>query len=174
MGLLLEISKAVTVTGGITLSLNDGGTATLDAAGTAALQQFGLVAFDYEVAPTDHDVTCLAVTGINLNGGTILDALGDEAQFSGALPSFSNVEIDTGIACYCPGTLIATARGEVPVEQLAIGDGVVTAFGALRPIKWIGRRSYGGRLILGGAGRFPICFQGGPPRGNFSPPPPLF
>src|SRR5258708_11799893 len=161
MGLFLEISKAVTVTGGMTLSLNAGGTATLDAADTAILEHSGFVAFDYKVAPTDHDVTSLAVTGIHLNGGTILDALGDEAQFSGALPSFSNVEIDTGVACYCPGTLIATARGEVPVEQLAIGDGVVTAFGALRPIKWIGRRSYGGRFIMGRADILPICFKAG-------------
>src|SRR5258708_17115994 len=102
MGLLLEISKAVTVTGGITLSLNDGGTATLHAAGTAALQQFGLVAFDYQVAPTDHDVTSLAVTGINLTGGTTLNALGDDTHLSSPLPILANVQIDTGTTCDCP------------------------------------------------------------------------
>src|SRR5258708_9094985 len=161
MGLFLEISKAVTVTGAITLSLNDGGTATLDAASTAILEQSGFVAFDYKVAPTDHDIAHLGAPAVNLNGGTMLDSLGDEAQFSGALPSFSNVEIGTGVACHCPGTLIDTARGEVPVEQLAIGDGVVTAFGALRPIKWIGRRSYGGRFIMGRADILPICFKAG-------------
>ena len=161
MGLLLEISKAVTVTGsGITLSLNDGGTATLDVANTAALEKFGLVAFDYHVASTDHDVSNLAVTGINLNGGTIFDSLGDEAQFS-TLPSFGNVEIDTGVACYCPGTLIATARGEVPVERLSIGDKVMTASGSLRPIKWIGTRSYGGRFIMGRKDILPVCFKAG-------------
>jgi VCBS repeat-containing protein len=162
MGLLLEISKAITVTGsGITLSLNDGGTATLDVANTAALEQFGLVAFDYHVAPTDHDVGSLAVTGVTLNGGTILDSLGDEAQFSGALPTFNNVEIDTGIACYCGGTLIEAARGQKKVEALNIGDKVRTASGALRPIKWIGRRSYAGRFVMGRNDILPVCIKAG-------------
>ncbi|HEY0909633.1 MAG TPA: Hint domain-containing protein [Bradyrhizobium sp.] len=65
------------------------------------------------------------------------------------------------VACYCPGTLIATDRGEVAVEDLKIGDGVVVMSGALRPIKWIGTRSYGGRFILGRTDILPICFKAG-------------
>jgi hypothetical protein len=64
-------------------------------------------------------------------------------------------------ACYCCGTLIATGRGQVPVEDLAIGDIVATASGALRPIKWIGRRSYDGRFIMGRKDLLPICFKAG-------------
>jgi autotransporter-associated beta strand protein len=67
--------------------------------------------------------------------------------------------MENGIACYCRGTLIAVASEEVPVERLAIGDKVLTASGALRPIKWIGRRSYGGRFILGRKDILPICFK---------------
>lgn len=63
--------------------------------------------------------------------------------------------------CYCPGTLILTERGERPVEDLVIGDRLVTASGAVRPIKWIGRRSYSGRFILGRADIQPICIQAG-------------
>jgi hypothetical protein len=42
--------------------------------------------------------------------------------------------------CFVPGTLIETARGEVPIEQLAIGELVMTTNGAL-PIRWVGRRT---------------------------------
>jgi hypothetical protein len=52
---------------------------------------------------------------------------------------------DTGsttvVACYCRGTLILTDRGKVAVEKLAIGDLVVTASGASRPIRWLGHRA---------------------------------
>lgn len=43
-------------------------------------------------------------------------------------------------ACYCAGTSILTQRGEVPVEQLRVGDRVVTLAdgGALKPVIWIG------------------------------------
>ena len=161
VGLIVEVNKAVTVTGsGLTLSLNDGGTATFDAGTTAALEQFGLLAFNYTVAPTDHNVSNLAVTGFTLNGASILDSFGDEVQFF-QLPTFSNVAIDTGIACYCRGTSIEVVSGRKNVEDLRIGDMVVTASGAERPIKWIGRRSYRGRFITGRTDILPICLRQG-------------
>ena len=43
------------------------------------------------------------------------------------------------LACYLPGTLIATPRGEVLVQDLAIGDMVLTHRGEARPIVWIGQ-----------------------------------
>ena len=69
--------------------------------------------------------------------------------------------ITTALPCYCRGTLIDTARGEKPVEKLAIGDKVVTMSGALRPIKWIGRRSYGGRFVMGRKDILPVCIKAG-------------
>ncbi len=65
------------------------------------------------------------------------------------------------VACYCRGTLIATACGEQRVEELKVGDKVMTASGALRPIKWIGRRSYSGRFIKGSKEILPICIKAG-------------
>ena len=44
------------------------------------------------------------------------------------------------IACYASGTRIATARGEMPVEALRIGDHVVSTFGGAAAIAWIGHR----------------------------------
>ena len=66
------------------------------------------------------------------------------------------------VACYCSGTLIEVTRGrQRKVENLKIGDKVRTASGALRPIKWIGRRSYAGRFIRGRKDILPVCFKAG-------------
>ena len=43
-------------------------------------------------------------------------------------------------ACFAAGTRIRTAHGEVPVEQLAVGDRVHTRFAGVVPIPWIGQR----------------------------------
>ena len=63
--------------------------------------------------------------------------------------------------CFCAGTRIATPGGEVPVEDISIGDLVVTAAGVHRPVKWIGRRSYVGRFVNGNPEALPICFAAG-------------
>ncbi|HEY0909032.1 MAG TPA: Hint domain-containing protein, partial [Bradyrhizobium sp.] len=77
-----------------------------------------------------------------------------------ALSVDSSNEI-TAVACYAAGTLIRTDRGEIAVEALAIGDHVVTASGEARPIHWLGKRSYGGRFIMGRKDILPICFKAG-------------
>jgi len=66
-----------------------------------------------------------------------------------------------GTTCYCKATLILTEHGEVAVEDLAIGDRIVTRFGGIRSIKWIGRRSYNGRFIIGQKDALPIVIKAG-------------
>jgi hypothetical protein len=43
--------------------------------------------------------------------------------------------------CFAAGTMIRTARGEVPVEALVPGDAVLTVTGDQLPIRWIGHRA---------------------------------
>lgn len=57
-----------------------------------------------------------------------------------ALGIFPKDDPGTAPHCFGRGTLILTDQGEVPVEDLATGDLVVTANGAL-PVKWIGRQT---------------------------------
>jgi hypothetical protein len=44
--------------------------------------------------------------------------------------------------CYVTGARVATPAGETAVEDLQIGDLVLTAAGAAKPVKWIGRLSH--------------------------------
>jgi hypothetical protein len=46
-----------------------------------------------------------------------------------------------GVVCYGPGTLIRTIAGDVAVEDLRIGDLVVTGSGEHRPVRWLGQRT---------------------------------
>ena len=98
---------------------------------------------------------------------------GPDGEFSGGPPvnfHFTygpfgggwTVHEHTVCPCFCSGTRLLTICGtEVPVEILKIGDMVMTASGAARPIKWIGRRSYGGRFVMGRKEILPICIKAG-------------
>ena len=63
--------------------------------------------------------------------------------------------------CYCRGTRIRTARGEVPVEELVIGDTVLTASSTLRPVRSIGHRSFTSSRHAELADIWPIRIQAG-------------
>ena len=99
--------------------------------------------------------------------GTVTIHLDPSQSFAG---EFFHLDSDSGSGlyitesdqpCYCRGTLILTDRGERRVEELQIGDKLVTLAGAQRPIKWIGRRGYAGRYILGRQNILPVCIKVG-------------
>lgn len=47
-----------------------------------------------------------------------------------------------GPACFLPGTGIRTPAGDVPIEDLSVGDLVLTLSGAAVPIKWMARQVF--------------------------------
>lgn len=53
-----------------------------------------------------------------------------------------------GPACFTPGTLIGVPGGRVAIEDLCIGDPVLTLDDGPQPLRWIGRRSVDGTDAL--------------------------
>ncbi|PFG63357.1 Ca2+-binding RTX toxin-like protein [Thioclava sp. ES.031] len=96
---------------------------TLDLQGAGPLRVHSTV--------TDYD----PVSGVSTYAGTV-DFLDGSGNVTGTL-EFSNME--DIIPCFTPGTLIATPRGEVPVETLREGDKVLTRDNGIQEVRWAGR-----------------------------------
>jgi len=72
-------------------------------------------------------------------GGSYLDtALVTGSETAGVHSGNGLVTLEP--VCYVAGTRVLTERGEVAVENLAVGDRVVTASGTHRPVRWLGHR----------------------------------
>ncbi|WP_136635757.1 Ig-like domain-containing protein [Pseudooceanicola onchidii] len=70
-------------------------------------------------------------------------------------------EIEKVIPCFTPGTLIATPRGEVPVESLKEGDRVITRDNGIQEIRWMGAKGLTGRELLQKEHLKPVLIQKG-------------
>ena len=117
--LSLAFNEAVTVTGAPTLSLNDGNVATYaGGSGTSTLT------FKTTVAATDTNTSALAITGVNLpSGAAIKDASGVAANLSGAVKTFTGLQIDPIL----PAVTQATAAPGTGTEH--VGDTITLALG---------------------------------------------
>jgi hypothetical protein len=139
---------------------------------TSALSDF--VAGDtLELEVATGSITTLTYDGSDLvafDGGTALGTFDIGGGYTLADFAFGIEAGDTlydyittsqEVPCYLAGTRIATADGEVPVESLQGGDLVRTASGAVRPVRWIGRRSYAARFVAGNPDVLPILIRAG-------------
>ena len=106
----LNMDEPWTVAGTPTFSLNSGGTATYSGgSGTKTLT------FTYTVGAGDI-ATNLAITAVNLNGATIKDSVGNSANLTGAVTTFTalNVGVSTGTPV---NTSLPTITGTAQVGQ---------------------------------------------------------
>jgi hypothetical protein len=89
-----------------------------------------------------------------------------QLTFSNASGPFHLIEdagggTEIAAICYVRGTNILTPTGNVPVETLNIGDLLVTRFGGIRPVKWIGRQSFDVRSLRNNAEKRPVRIRAG-------------
>ncbi len=94
------------------------------------------------------------------NSAAQLPAAGGTATVAGAANS-----PDYTLVCYVSGTLLRAWRdgreADVPVEQLAVGDLVVTSSGGRRPVRWLGSRTVDCRRHLDPAAVQPVRIRAG-------------
>lgn len=84
----------------------------------------------------------------------------DGAKAIGAVNSNTS-EIETSVPCFTPGTSIATPRGETLVEDLQVGDAVITRDNGIQEIRWIGAKNMDGRQLQNNPHLQPILLQKG-------------
>lgn len=105
----------------------DSGTGLLTLSGSASIAEYELalqsITYSFSGDPT--------------NGGTDTSRSISWVVNDGASDS-TTVTSSVSTLCFCVGTHIATPSGEVPVEQLVVGDLVLTLDGREVPIRWIG------------------------------------
>lgn len=68
--------------------------------------------------------------------------------------------VTVNITCFVTGTRIATPAGEVAVQDLAIGDLVLTADGRAVPVRWIGQNHIRNSVLLADR-KLPVCISAG-------------
>ncbi len=98
-----------------------------------------------EIADAQFEVTPAELNAL-YTGGT-----GDEFLAADGADYFSQAAL-----CHLAGTSILTPEGECRIESLRIGDEVVTRFGGVQRIKWIGEQHYDARFIAGNRGKIPV------------------
>jgi hypothetical protein len=109
----------------------------------------GLSAGVLESVAVNGGNTLLTISGYDTNGTAVSDtltfdgvALDSPSDFQLQYDESGGTFVTTSVTpCYCKGTRILAERGAIAVEDLRVGDRVVTADGASRPIVWIGRRA---------------------------------
>jgi hypothetical protein len=93
----------------------------------------------------------------NHANGTV-QFLNADRSVAGTL-SFSNIE--TVVACFTPGTRIATRKGQVMVEALRVGDRVMTRDHGYQVIRWLGARRLGAAELQANPSLQPILIRKG-------------
>lgn len=120
----------------------DPGVATVVSASNAAL--------DYSIAHSSDSPVLLAGAAALVAQRDTSPALSNPAAITTTVTNYTGTKLTEKLivaqhevtpTCFMAGTLIRTPDGEVPVEQLARGDLVMTVDGKAMPVEWLGRQT---------------------------------
>lgn len=135
--------------------------------------------WDYTIAVTDgFDVYEIGVMDYDIDGNGRINSSSSEQGyflgFIGAVPPLNTflqvlavtdngpfLAVDTLVPCFAGGTRIATPSGEVAVEDLTVGQEVVTLDRGAQPIRWIGQRKLGAAELAAAPELRPIRIAAG-------------
>lgn len=118
-----------------------------------------------KITNPDGSTTDVTLTRENIEDGEVLvefdaPAAGQTITVSADVTSIvgtSRTGTDAAIViCFVQGTLITTADGDVPVEDLKVGDLVQTLDSGLQPLRWVGQRHLDARELTENANLRPI------------------
>ncbi len=106
------------------------------------------------------------------SGNAVLSFPGGESiTLMGVAPSeISGAQAlaSAGVPCFCEGTLIRTPRGDVPVQNLRVGDMVTTLKHGAQPILWRGARKMDAATLAAEPQNRPVRIPEGL-LGNYAP-----
>ncbi|WP_458790512.1 Hint domain-containing protein [Yoonia sp. MH D7] len=117
--------------------------------------------------PDDSDWDTLDLTGSNVDfityttlpNGSNDPESGVVTFLDGSTMTFS--EIENVIPCFTPGTAIATAKGERLVEELQIGDRIITRDNGIQEIAWVGHKEMTGKQLVQNPHLRPVLIKAG-------------
>ena len=114
---------------------------------------FNLSDLDFSTGP----ITNVTASG---GGGIVSGFTADSITVNVSVP-IGNQTFTFDIECFLTGTHILTDKGEIPVEQLTIGDKVKTVEGKLETIKWVGKQTVEPSQVRNPLRTLPILIKAG-------------
>ena len=109
----------------------------------------GAVRFELQDTVTDSD-------GNGIDGSVVYFNAADEKV---SKIDFKNIE--KIVPCFTPGSLIATAKGERRVEELKVGDRVITRDNGIQEICWVGHKALDARTLHTSPHMQPVLIKAG-------------
>jgi VCBS repeat-containing protein len=100
-------------------------------------------------------------TGPDANGNGFDGVVNYFDSDGNAAGTLEFTDIEDVIPCFTPGTLIATPQGERRVEDLAVGDRVITRDNGIQAIRWVGARVMTGQELARAEHLRPVLIRQG-------------